>query len=254
MRSCSSASSATSSRVRLLASTRAIGSTKIVSPEPELSWTMPGTAERDDAFTASTGRPPRSVVNDSCRWGRSRTCQLAQQLGGGAAGGGEAAPDRGELGRGGVEEAPVRVERPVEGGLDAARAGGDLGRLTPPASSGAGLVERSASASRSLHPDRDGGEHRQQRLGARASRSRAAWATASRMSYAPPGGRRPRSRSRMRLLGARRSARPPRPGRRRASATWARSRPPANEVRPARRSRTTGSSSSSALRGSTPEE
>ena len=76
MRASSSGSAAASSRTLLFASTSSMGSMKSVCPEPELSWTMPGTAERDDAFTASTGRPPRSVVNDSCRWERSRAARV----------------------------------------------------------------------------------------------------------------------------------------------------------------------------------
>ena len=51
-------------------STTANGSTKSVWPEPELSWTMPGTAPRALACSASTGRPPRSVTKSSCRWSR----------------------------------------------------------------------------------------------------------------------------------------------------------------------------------------
>ena len=43
------------------------GSTNSVLPDAEVSWTMPGTAERELALTASTGRPPRSVVKVSCR-------------------------------------------------------------------------------------------------------------------------------------------------------------------------------------------
>ena len=47
------------------------GSTKSVWPDADASWTIPGTFERALALTASTGRPPRSVTNSSCRCSRS---------------------------------------------------------------------------------------------------------------------------------------------------------------------------------------
>ena len=71
IRSTSSRSAPAASESRLLSSTTANGSTKSVWPELEESWTMPGTFERALAFTASTGRPPRSVTNSSWRWSRS---------------------------------------------------------------------------------------------------------------------------------------------------------------------------------------
>ena len=40
-------------------------------PSSDASWTMPGTLRRALAFTASTGRPPRSVTKSSCRCSRS---------------------------------------------------------------------------------------------------------------------------------------------------------------------------------------
>ncbi len=40
---------------------------KSVCPEPDESWTMPGTRPRADALSARTGRPPRSVTKSSWR-------------------------------------------------------------------------------------------------------------------------------------------------------------------------------------------
>ena len=62
MRSTSSRSRGRQLATPVVGLDQGIGSTKSVSPEAELSWTMPGTAERELALTASTGRPPRSVV------------------------------------------------------------------------------------------------------------------------------------------------------------------------------------------------
>ena len=59
IRATSSRSALSASRSRFESSTTANGSTKSVWPEPELSWTMPGTLPRADARSASTGRPPR---------------------------------------------------------------------------------------------------------------------------------------------------------------------------------------------------
>ena len=67
----SSRSALSASRSRLESSTTANGSTNSVCPEPELSWTMPGTAPRADARSARTGRPARSVTKSSERCSRS---------------------------------------------------------------------------------------------------------------------------------------------------------------------------------------
>ena len=71
-RSTSMRSPASNSRTRLLASRTSSGSMNTVWPEAERSWTIPGNAERDDALTASTGRPARWVMNPSCRCSRAR--------------------------------------------------------------------------------------------------------------------------------------------------------------------------------------
>ena len=67
IRSTSSRSSAIASDWRLESSTTSNGSTKSVCPEPEASWTIPFTLERELALTASTGRPPRMATKSSCR-------------------------------------------------------------------------------------------------------------------------------------------------------------------------------------------
>ena len=160
IRSCSCCSRAWSSRASLLASTTAIGSTKIVSPEPELSWTMPGTALRDDAFTASTGRPPRSVVNDSWRWERRRTA--SSRIRSAAVRRAAASRRRSgrELGGGGVEQAAARVERAGERGLHAP-GGADVrprDRLGQPRGDVGELPHRLAQ----LEPHAERREHREQ--------------------------------------------------------------------------------------------
>ena len=71
IRATSSRSALSASRRRLESSTTANGSTNSVWPEPELSWTMPGTAPRAEARSASTGRPARSVTKSSDRCSRS---------------------------------------------------------------------------------------------------------------------------------------------------------------------------------------
>ena len=67
IRATSSRSATSASRSRFESSTAASGSTKSVWPEPEESCTIPGTRPRADAFSASTGRPPRSVTKSSWR-------------------------------------------------------------------------------------------------------------------------------------------------------------------------------------------
>ena len=195
MRSSSSCSWAPSSRTRLLASTTAMGSTKIVSPDPELSCTMPGTAERDDAFTASTGRPPRSVVNVSCRCDRSRTASSAQQVGRLPAGGGEAPADGGQLRRGRVEQPAARDRgrgpAPPPPGARAPRSGA----ATTAASRRRRLL---AGRSRPRAPRARPARWRAPRTGPRrrAPRRGPPAATGSRTSKAPPGPPTPRSRRR----------------------------------------------------------
>ena len=70
IRSTSSRSALAASARRLFSSTTASGSTNRVCPELDASCTMPGTCDRALSFTASTGRPPRSVTNVSCRCSR----------------------------------------------------------------------------------------------------------------------------------------------------------------------------------------
>ena len=71
IRSTSSRSALVASDWRLESSTTSNGSTKRVWPESDASWTIPGTLRRALALTASTGRPPRRVMNSSCRCSRS---------------------------------------------------------------------------------------------------------------------------------------------------------------------------------------
>ena len=71
MRSTSSRASAAASARRLFSSTTANGSTNSVCPVLDASCTTPGTFERAEARTASTGRPPRSARNDSCSASRT---------------------------------------------------------------------------------------------------------------------------------------------------------------------------------------
>src|SRR6266511_3728860 len=71
IRSTSSRSAAAASERRFVSSTTSNGSTNRVCPEPDASWTMPPIRRRALAFSASTGRPPRSVTKSSCRCSRN---------------------------------------------------------------------------------------------------------------------------------------------------------------------------------------
>ena len=210
MRSSSSCSWAPSSRTRLLASTTAMGSTKIVSPDPELSCTIPGTAERDDAFTASTGRPPRSVVNVSCRCDRSRTasCRRRSDASRRAA----ARRRRMEASSGGG-----RVEQPAAGVEGAVRAASTR-RTAPRSGAAKGRGEaRGAASSWELHglaQPRCGratvASTSDRVLGVEKGRRGRGGGRLARTSNAPPGPPTPRSRRRSASSVSARRGRPPR--------------------------------------------
>ena len=131
MRATSSRSSPSSSRSRLDSSTIANGSTNSVWPELLVSWTMPGTALRALARTATTGRPPRSVTKSSCRcgWRVGIRRERAQPVAGAAPRGRELGAQRLELGRGGVLDARrIELERALEPVGDDRERLGDLRR------------------------------------------------------------------------------------------------------------------------------
>ena len=234
---------------RCCASTTAMGSTKIVCPEPELSWTMPGTRRAADAFTASTGRPARSVVNVSCRCDRSRRRARERRAGARAArrravgDGRVAGRQRGSRRRRAAEPSRSRAASTRRSGAEiglgdrGVRPGGGASavgaRATPRASRSTRTVaaHRRSRAGRQDGAARGGGGRR--RTSSRAAEPRRARSRSRSASPVSAGGRRPRP--------ARRTARARRPA----------PRPPAKDVSSARRSRTAGSSKTSSACRST---
>ena len=203
----------------------------------------PGDGRRDDAFTASTGRPPRSVVNDSWRWERRRAASAA------AGPTRRAVPPPGGGARTRAPARPCRAARPA--GRERARApprrAGRRRRPAPrPPRPGAAPRGRAATASRASSQTRTVARTAAS-ASASSAASRAAAAVDGRRSEAPPGPPMPRARSAGAPPRSPPGATPRAPGRATGRARAPGPRPPANDVSPASRSRTAGSSSSSAL-------
>ena len=135
----SSRSATSASRSRFESSTAASGSTKSVCPEPDESCTIPGTRPRADAFSASTGRPPRSVTKSSCRCSAQRGVarELAEPLGELAAALAQLAPQAAQRRRGRVAQVrAVFLDRAADLLGDATRATRRCRRRAPSAPAG----------------------------------------------------------------------------------------------------------------------
>ena len=222
-------------------------------PGADESWTTPGTLPRADALTASTGRPPRSVTNRSCRNSRqlARAGDARRAPRSRAAAVAQLAAQAAQRGRGVVAQVgAVVLDARARSSRPATSSDGSTGaeQLAKQRRERGRLPERAPR----LEPDRDGrwrraevARRRARRRGRRAprprARPRARRATARRRRRAA---RRPR---RSAPAGAR-----PRPRRRDGVSSRASSPPRALSVAPASRSRIAGNSSTARACGSMP--